>query len=357
MMMMNQHERSGKWTKEEEGYAQALMQAFHMGQLMDIEEGTSLRKYLAKKLSCSAKRISKKFEGTNYKGKMLYIKEFESPDESIQKKKEELEMLEKKFLDAAAAVEKEEETRRQNALAAAPTSFSRATSSSSAGSMRGPLNSVRNTSSSSLLEGLAVRREAQALPLPNFARGNSLNFAQENQAIARMLSRQQQNGAAIFGGSSSPRSGLFPAPGTASLAAREADLRVSASLRNPLAAAASLPPSLFERRFYAGVNAAALQPLNTQSLDSLRLQALQESIMNASSPLRTLGSTTGLAESLASSSRSYLQRNRWELNPLEQQQTRNIMSAAPPAASPKRTREEEKQGEQRAAKRGNFSQR
>lgn len=39
MMMMNQHERSGKWTKEEEGYAQALMQAFHMGQLMDIEEG------------------------------------------------------------------------------------------------------------------------------------------------------------------------------------------------------------------------------------------------------------------------------------------------------------------------------
>ena len=32
--------RSGPWTKEEEEYAQALMEAFRAGHLDDLEEGT-----------------------------------------------------------------------------------------------------------------------------------------------------------------------------------------------------------------------------------------------------------------------------------------------------------------------------
>ena len=37
----NQKQRSGPWTKEEEEYAQALMEAFRAGHLDDLEEGTS----------------------------------------------------------------------------------------------------------------------------------------------------------------------------------------------------------------------------------------------------------------------------------------------------------------------------
>jgi len=48
--------RSGKWTTEEEAYAQALMREFKAGALMDIPEGTSMRGFLAKRLKCFPKR-------------------------------------------------------------------------------------------------------------------------------------------------------------------------------------------------------------------------------------------------------------------------------------------------------------
>jgi hypothetical protein len=54
--------RSGKWTPEEEAYAEGLMKEFKAGHLK-LEEGKSLRKFLAEKLGCSPKRISKKYEG------------------------------------------------------------------------------------------------------------------------------------------------------------------------------------------------------------------------------------------------------------------------------------------------------
>lgn len=73
---MNAHLHGGKWSEEEELYAAALIEAFKAGVLPpeDIDEGTSLRKYLAKKLMCSPKRVSKKYEGTNYNGKQVYFK-------------------------------------------------------------------------------------------------------------------------------------------------------------------------------------------------------------------------------------------------------------------------------------------
>ena len=52
--------RRGKWTAEEELYAAFLIESFSEGSLDDMDEGLSLRSYLAKKLRTNVKRISKK---------------------------------------------------------------------------------------------------------------------------------------------------------------------------------------------------------------------------------------------------------------------------------------------------------
>lgn len=55
--------RSGKWSTEEETFANRLIIEFEAGSLMDCEDGCTLRSYLAKKLNCAPMRISKKFAG------------------------------------------------------------------------------------------------------------------------------------------------------------------------------------------------------------------------------------------------------------------------------------------------------
>ena len=55
--------RSGKWSPEEEGFANRLVYEFERGSLHDCDDGMTLRSYLAKKLNCAPMRISKKFAG------------------------------------------------------------------------------------------------------------------------------------------------------------------------------------------------------------------------------------------------------------------------------------------------------
>jgi hypothetical protein len=55
--------RSGKWTPEEERFADRLIRDFELGLLTDCEDGCTLRSYLAKKLNCAPMRISKKYAG------------------------------------------------------------------------------------------------------------------------------------------------------------------------------------------------------------------------------------------------------------------------------------------------------
>lgn len=62
----------GRWTAEEEAYADVLMKHFRTGSLSDCEEGTLLRTYLADKLDCIPMRISKKFVGVNKIGREVY---------------------------------------------------------------------------------------------------------------------------------------------------------------------------------------------------------------------------------------------------------------------------------------------
>jgi hypothetical protein len=63
--------RRGKWTPEEEAYANRLIQEFKAG-LLPLADGTTLRTFLSKSLSCDPMRISKKFVGSNCIGKQVF---------------------------------------------------------------------------------------------------------------------------------------------------------------------------------------------------------------------------------------------------------------------------------------------
>ena len=61
--------RRGKWTSEEEAYANRLIHEFKLG-LLPLTDGTTLRTFLSKLLNCDPMRISKKFVGQNCIGKV-----------------------------------------------------------------------------------------------------------------------------------------------------------------------------------------------------------------------------------------------------------------------------------------------
>ena len=297
---------------------------------------------------------------------MLYVKEFDTPDSTFEEKKAELEDLEKKYVEAAAAVEREEENRKKKALAAAPTppSFTRTASASSTASSAGHRAFPSTASSSSLLD------RHEVLPPPHFGRGSSWSSDNESRAIAAILaSRQRSQGTmSLLNGSSFPSlpRGLISgaASGTATLAAREAELRAAALSRTGLNNRPLAVPSL-----YGGLNAAlpSLQPLNTSALDSLRLQMLRGSLGNtaAGAPASSLGppaATSGLYDSLAGSSQLLLENSlrQRQRDLLEQDALLRMAASAPGATyaseSAKRGREEEK-GDEPPAKRGSFGSR
>lgn len=55
--------RRGKWTAEEESYAELLIKEFEKGTVEGCENGCTLRSFLSKKLHCAPMRISKKYAG------------------------------------------------------------------------------------------------------------------------------------------------------------------------------------------------------------------------------------------------------------------------------------------------------
>lgn len=68
----NRKLRAGKWIKEEEEYAEALIQLFEKGLVDDADNGLTLRAYLSRKLHCAPMRISKKFAGKGI-GKTVFL--------------------------------------------------------------------------------------------------------------------------------------------------------------------------------------------------------------------------------------------------------------------------------------------
>jgi hypothetical protein len=68
----NRRLRSGKWIKEEELYADLLIEQFEGGVAPDCPNGVTLRAYLSKKLHCAPMRISKKYAGKGI-GKLVFV--------------------------------------------------------------------------------------------------------------------------------------------------------------------------------------------------------------------------------------------------------------------------------------------
>ena len=97
--------RRGKWTVEEEAYANRLIQEFKAG-LLPLTDGTTLRTFLSKLLNCDPMRISKKFVGSNCIGKQVFRRRTADLNrltpEQIQQSRAELSELERRFLDRVA---------------------------------------------------------------------------------------------------------------------------------------------------------------------------------------------------------------------------------------------------------------
>lgn len=97
--------RRGKWSAEEEAYANRLIMEFKAG-LLPLTDGTTLRTFLSKLLNCDPMRISKKFVGNNCIGKQVFRRRTADINrltpEQIQQSRVELSELERRFLEKVA---------------------------------------------------------------------------------------------------------------------------------------------------------------------------------------------------------------------------------------------------------------
>ena len=97
--------RRGKWTTEEENYANRLIQEFKSG-LLPLTDGTTLRTFLSKLLNCDPMRISKKFVGGNCIGKQVFRRRQQDLErltvDQIERSRRELADLERRFLERVA---------------------------------------------------------------------------------------------------------------------------------------------------------------------------------------------------------------------------------------------------------------
>jgi len=97
--------RRGKWTAEEEAYANRLILEFKAG-LLPLTDGTTLRTFLSKLLNCDPMRISKKFVGSKCIGKQVFRRRTADVNrltpEQIQQCQQELSELERRFLERVA---------------------------------------------------------------------------------------------------------------------------------------------------------------------------------------------------------------------------------------------------------------
>ena len=114
--------RRGKWTAEEEAYANRLIKEFKAG-LLPLTDGTTLRTFLSKLLNCDPMRISKKFVGSNCIGKQVFRRRTADinrlTQEQIQKSRNELSELERRFLERVAQTNRVKSSSNANSAAAA----------------------------------------------------------------------------------------------------------------------------------------------------------------------------------------------------------------------------------------------
>jgi hypothetical protein len=104
-----------------------LIEEFKAG-LLPLAEGTSLRTFLSKMLNCQPMRISKKFVGSNYNGKQVYVRRKNTlPNEEVRARRAKLQELERKFLAKASpmsAMSSNDNIMNGSAASSRPTSHS-----------------------------------------------------------------------------------------------------------------------------------------------------------------------------------------------------------------------------------------
>eukprot|EP00598_Pedospumella_elongata_P011658 CAMPEP_0185011890 /NCGR_PEP_ID=MMETSP1098-20130426/98024_1 /TAXON_ID=89044 /ORGANISM="Spumella elongata, Strain CCAP 955/1" /LENGTH=694 /DNA_ID=CAMNT_0027540937 /DNA_START=216 /DNA_END=2300 /DNA_ORIENTATION=+ len=88
--------RKGKWTVEEENYANKIISLFNQG-MLPVVAGTTLRTYLSDKLRCDPMRITKKYAGASCIGKQVF-QLCDNYYECFQENERELQRLENLFL-------------------------------------------------------------------------------------------------------------------------------------------------------------------------------------------------------------------------------------------------------------------
>ena len=92
--------RRGKWSVEEELYAEKIIAYFNKGLIPDVATGTTLRTYLSDKLQCDPMRITKKFAGASCIGKQVFqLNPYTTPQYSaiLKDAENELNLLEQNF--------------------------------------------------------------------------------------------------------------------------------------------------------------------------------------------------------------------------------------------------------------------
>lgn len=94
---------SGQWTKEEQEYVACLQEGFKRGTL-DIPDGTSLRFFIAAKLGCKPKRVSKKYERSGYNGKQVYRRDTNVSAADLEAYRQRLKDSEMAFKESRALV-------------------------------------------------------------------------------------------------------------------------------------------------------------------------------------------------------------------------------------------------------------
>lgn len=99
----NPNPYAGQWTKEEQEYVACLREGFKSGTL-DIPDGTSLRFFIAAKLGCKPKRVSKKYERSGYNGKQVYRRDTNVSASDLEAYRQRLKDSEKAFKDSRALV-------------------------------------------------------------------------------------------------------------------------------------------------------------------------------------------------------------------------------------------------------------
>jgi hypothetical protein len=163
---------AGKWTQEEEQYAQLLMEEFRAGNIPNLENGASMRNYLAKMLICRPKRVTKKYERSGYNGKLTYQSNLVtmSPQEA-KTRRQQLAVLRAQFI----------ESRKQRLCLALPTS------------VRPPQASLTVAASANLNADADTNTRLRAFELGGALLGGS-SMSRESTGVDTLLGRATRHG-------------------------------------------------------------------------------------------------------------------------------------------------------------------